>query len=120
MLGFAQALSPPHTAFDGDTLFALSIGDVAADVTRLGLAAAEAVAQRHRRAASRAATSRPDLPAAAASRQLDARATRVRLLRRAQRVARVGQPLAQRARLGQPVGAIGEARVGGVAAPAPM
>ena len=63
MLGFAKALSPPHTAFDGDTLFALSVGDVAADLTRLGLAAADAVARAIVRAV-RAATSLPDLPAA--------------------------------------------------------
>jgi L-aminopeptidase/D-esterase-like protein len=63
LLGFAQALSPPHTAFDGDTLFALSMGDVAADVTRLGLAAADAVARAIVRAVL-AATSLPDLPAA--------------------------------------------------------
>jgi L-aminopeptidase/D-esterase-like protein len=44
MLGFARALSPPHTAFDGDALFVLSTGDVAADLTALGLAAADAVA----------------------------------------------------------------------------
>ena len=62
MLGFARALSPPHTAFDGDTLFALSVGEVAADVTRLGLAAAEAVARAIVRGV-RAATSLPDLPA---------------------------------------------------------
>jgi L-aminopeptidase/D-esterase-like protein len=63
MLGFASALSPPHTAFDGDTLFALSVGQVAADVTRLGLAAAQAVARAIVRGV-RAATSLPDLPAA--------------------------------------------------------
>ncbi len=62
MLGFARALSPPHTAFDGDTLFALSMGDVGGDVTRLGLAAADAVARAIVRGV-RAATSRPDLPA---------------------------------------------------------
>jgi L-aminopeptidase/D-esterase-like protein len=62
MLGFARALSPPHTAFDGDTLFALSVGDAAADLTRLGLAAADAVARAIVRAV-RAATSRPGLPA---------------------------------------------------------
>src|SRR5439155_834659 len=45
MLGFDRALSPPHTAFDGDTLFALSVGDRPADLTRLGLAAADAVAR---------------------------------------------------------------------------
>jgi L-aminopeptidase/D-esterase-like protein len=63
MLGFARALSPPHTAFDGDTLFALSVGDVPMDITRLGLAAAEAVARAIVRGV-RAATSLPDLPAA--------------------------------------------------------
>jgi L-aminopeptidase/D-esterase-like protein len=64
MLGFARALSPPHTAVDGDTLFALSVGDAAADVTRLGLAAADAVARAIVRGI-RAATSLPGLPAAA-------------------------------------------------------
>jgi L-aminopeptidase/D-esterase-like protein len=63
MLGFARALSPPHTAYDGDTLFTLSVGDGRADVTRVGLAAAEAVAQAIARGV-RAATSLPDLPAA--------------------------------------------------------
>jgi L-aminopeptidase/D-esterase-like protein len=63
MLGFARALSPPHTAFDGDTLFALSVGDVPADITRLGLAAADAVADAIARGV-RAATSLPGLPAA--------------------------------------------------------
>ena len=63
MAGFARALSPPHTAFDGDTLFALSLGDAAADVTRLGLAAADAVARAIVRGV-RAATTLPHLPAA--------------------------------------------------------
>ena len=63
MLGFSRALSPPHTAFDGDTLFALSMGDIAADMTRVGLAAADAVAQAIVRGV-RAATSLPGLPAA--------------------------------------------------------
>jgi L-aminopeptidase/D-esterase-like protein len=62
-LGFARALSPPHTAFDGDALFVLSTGEVRADVTRLGLAAADAVGAAIVRAA-RAATSLPNLPAA--------------------------------------------------------
>jgi L-aminopeptidase/D-esterase-like protein len=65
MVGFARALSPPHTAFDGDTLFALSVGEAPADVTRLGLAAAEAVARAIVRAV-RAAVSLPGLPAARA------------------------------------------------------
>jgi L-aminopeptidase/D-esterase-like protein len=63
MLGYARALSPPHTAFDGDTLFALSVGQEPADLTRLGLAAADAVARAIVRGV-RAATSLPDLPAA--------------------------------------------------------
>ncbi len=63
MLGFARALSPPHTAFDGDTLFVLSTGDVPADVTALGLAAADAVAAAIVNGI-RAATSLPGLPAA--------------------------------------------------------
>lgn len=63
MLGFARALSPPHTAFDGDTLFVLSVGDATADLTRLGLAAADAVARAIVRGV-RAATSLPGLPAA--------------------------------------------------------
>jgi len=63
MIGFARALSPPHTAFDGDTLFALSVGDAPADVTRLGLAAADAVARAIVRGV-RAAASLPGLPAA--------------------------------------------------------
>ena len=63
MLGFAKALSPPHTSFDGDTLFALSVGDVPTDITRLGLAAADAVALAIVRGV-RAAVSLPGLPAA--------------------------------------------------------
>jgi L-aminopeptidase/D-esterase-like protein len=63
MLGFARTLAPPHTAFDGDTLFALSVGDTPADLTRLGLAAADAVARAIARGV-RAAVSLPGLPAA--------------------------------------------------------
>jgi L-aminopeptidase/D-esterase-like protein len=63
MLGFAAALSPPHTAVDGDTLFALSVGEVPADLTRLGLAAADAVGRAIVRGV-RAAVSLPALPAA--------------------------------------------------------
>lgn len=62
-LGFARALSPPHTAFDGDTLFVLSVGDVLVDLTRLGLAASDAVAHAIARGV-RAATSLSFLPAA--------------------------------------------------------
>lgn len=63
MLGFARALSPPHTAVDGDTLFVLSAGVRAADLTALGLAAAEVVARAIVRAVL-AATPRAGLPAA--------------------------------------------------------
>jgi L-aminopeptidase/D-esterase-like protein len=63
LLGFARALSPPHTAFDGDTLFVLSVGEVPADLTRLGLVAADVVALAIARAV-RAATPLPGLPAA--------------------------------------------------------
>jgi L-aminopeptidase/D-esterase-like protein len=63
MMGFVRALSPPHTAFDGDALFALSVGDRPVDLTRLGLVAAEVVAQAIVRGV-RAATSLPGLPAA--------------------------------------------------------
>jgi L-aminopeptidase/D-esterase-like protein len=62
MLGFAAALSPPHTSFDGDTLFVLSVGETPIDLTRLGLAAAEAVARAIVRGV-RAAVSLPGLPA---------------------------------------------------------
>jgi L-aminopeptidase/D-esterase-like protein len=63
MLGFARALSPPHTAFDGDALFVLSTGDVPADLTALGLAAADTVAAAIV-GGVRAASSLPALPAA--------------------------------------------------------
>lgn len=62
MLGCARALSPPHTGVDGDTLFCLSAGDLTADLTTLGLAAADTVARAIVRAA-RAAESLPGLPA---------------------------------------------------------
>jgi len=44
-LGMARTIYPVYTMFDGDTAFALSLGDVRADVNTLGVAAAEAVAQ---------------------------------------------------------------------------
>jgi L-aminopeptidase/D-esterase-like protein len=62
-LGFARALSPPHTASDGDTLFVLSVGEVPADLTRLGLVAADVVAHAIARGV-RAAMPLPGLPAA--------------------------------------------------------
>jgi L-aminopeptidase/D-esterase-like protein len=43
--GMARTLSPAHTMFDGDIVFALSLGAARADVNAIGAAAAEAVAQ---------------------------------------------------------------------------
>jgi L-aminopeptidase/D-esterase-like protein len=63
MDGFALALSPPHLATDGDTLFCLSVGDREADPADVGQAAAQAVARAIVRGV-RAATGLPGLPAA--------------------------------------------------------
>jgi L-aminopeptidase/D-esterase-like protein len=43
-LGVARSIYPVNTMFDGDIVFALSIGDHAGDLNTLGVAAAEAVA----------------------------------------------------------------------------
>jgi L-aminopeptidase/D-esterase-like protein len=42
--GLARAINPSHTMYDGDTIFALSLGDKVGDLTTLGAAAAEVVA----------------------------------------------------------------------------
>ena len=39
--GLARAIKPIHTMFDGDTIFALSTGNVPSDVTTIGAVAAE-------------------------------------------------------------------------------
>ncbi len=44
-LGMARAIYPVNTMFDGDTTFALSLGDRSAEINTLGIAAAEAVVQ---------------------------------------------------------------------------
>jgi len=44
-LGMARAISPVNTTNDGDLVFALSRGDLRADINSLGVAAAEAMAQ---------------------------------------------------------------------------
>jgi L-aminopeptidase/D-esterase-like protein len=44
-LGMARTIYPVNTMFDGDIVFGLSLGDRAADVNTLGIAAADAVAQ---------------------------------------------------------------------------
>lgn len=49
--GLARAVNPAHTMFDGDTIFALATGDIAADPSLVGAYAAEMVALAIRRAA---------------------------------------------------------------------
>ena len=44
-LGMARSIYPINTSFDGDTVFALSIGDRQADLNVLGVAASQAVVQ---------------------------------------------------------------------------
>jgi L-aminopeptidase/D-esterase-like protein len=63
MDGYALALSPPHLATDGDTLFCLSVGARDADPAAVGKAAAQAVARAIVRGV-RAAAGLPGLPAA--------------------------------------------------------
>ena len=43
--GLALAIRPAHTWYDGDTVFALSSGDLSADLTVVGALAAEAMAR---------------------------------------------------------------------------
>ena len=42
--GIARAINPAHTMFDGDTIFALSSGEVEADTSLVGAYAAEMMA----------------------------------------------------------------------------
>lgn len=42
--GFARTLRPAHTQFDGDSIFAMSVGEVSADLNAVGILAADAVA----------------------------------------------------------------------------
>jgi len=65
--GMARAISPTHTTFDGDIVFALSAGNVPADVNALGAAAAEAVARAIVRSVTKAQPAGA-LPAAGESR----------------------------------------------------
>ena len=44
-LGLARSINPVNTMFDGDIVFALSLGNEQADINALGVAAAEVVAQ---------------------------------------------------------------------------
>jgi L-aminopeptidase/D-esterase-like protein len=63
--GLARAISPIHTMYDGDTIFALATGRLAADAdpTTVGALAADMVAEAVLRGV-RAATGLPGLPAA--------------------------------------------------------
>jgi len=54
--GLARAINPSHTMYDGDTIFALSLGDKTGDITTLGAAAAEMVADAIIRAVQHAET----------------------------------------------------------------
>ena len=54
--GIARAINPSHTMYDGDTMFALSLGDKTGDITVLGTAAAEVVANAIGRAVQQAET----------------------------------------------------------------
>jgi L-aminopeptidase/D-esterase-like protein len=63
--GFARAISPAHTPFDGDTIFALATGTQqgAVDLLTVGALAADVMAEAVVRAA-RVATGIPGYPAA--------------------------------------------------------
>ena len=54
--GLARAINPSHTMYDGDTIFALSLGDKIGDITTLGAAAAEMVVNAVIRAVQHAET----------------------------------------------------------------
>ncbi len=61
--GLARTIRPAHTMFDGDTIFALAIGDTPADINVIGSYAAEVFAQAVLQAVH-AAEAVPGLPAA--------------------------------------------------------
>ena len=59
--GYARAINPVHTMYDGDTIFAAGTGKVEADVNIVGIAGAEAMEKAIRRAV-RAAKSEAGYP----------------------------------------------------------
>ncbi|MEW6724275.1 MAG: P1 family peptidase [Bacillota bacterium] len=61
--GLARAISPVHTMYDGDTIFALSYGNLSGDVSIIGTVAAQVMAEAVRRAVL-AACSVAGIPAA--------------------------------------------------------
>ena len=48
--GMARAINPSHTMYDGDTIFALSLGDKTGDITTVGAVAAELASEAIKRA----------------------------------------------------------------------
>jgi L-aminopeptidase/D-esterase-like protein len=62
--GFARTIVPSHTMGDGDTIFALATGQMDADVSRIGVLAAEAMSDAILRAV-RAAKGLPGYPGVA-------------------------------------------------------
>ncbi len=62
--GFARSINPVHTSFDGDSIYAVSVGSVRADQELVGTLAAEAVSEAIVRAV-RSAESAYGFPAAA-------------------------------------------------------
>jgi L-aminopeptidase/D-esterase-like protein len=54
--GLARAVRPAHTMYDGDTIFALATGEIAADVNLIGAYAAEVTAAAIRNAVVAATT----------------------------------------------------------------
>jgi L-aminopeptidase/D-esterase-like protein len=59
--GLTCTITPIHTMFDGDLVFALSLGSQAADLHRVGFAVVDALAQAVVQAVTRA-QSRGDIP----------------------------------------------------------
>jgi len=43
--GYARSIRPVHTTVDGDSIYAVSVGDVAADQDLIGTLAAEVVSE---------------------------------------------------------------------------
>ena len=60
--GLARSIRPVHTPFDGDTVFALSLGERSGDIGRIGAVGAEVLAEAVLNAV-RAAESLGGLPA---------------------------------------------------------
>jgi L-aminopeptidase/D-esterase-like protein len=60
--GFARAMRPAHTMYDGDTIFTLATGRIKADVSVVGMLAADVMAKAVLRAATQA-SSWKDVPA---------------------------------------------------------